>query len=87
MRPRTRNFASSDETWNFTVRSDRFRLLAISLFARLFISPQRTFFFPGVSVSLGRGLILPRLQELVRFRIEAVEEFFFGLDHHNVIAR
>ena len=29
----------------------------------------------------------PRFQELVRFLIEALEEFFFGLDHHHVIAR
>src|SRR6266851_2593756 len=42
IRPRTRNFASSEETWNFTVRSERFRWAAISLLARLFIRPERT---------------------------------------------
>src|SRR5713101_7807602 len=42
IRPRTRNFASSEETWNFTVRSERFRLEAISLLARLFIKSERT---------------------------------------------
>src|SRR6267378_1435208 len=42
MRPRTLNLESSDETWNFTVRSERFREAAISLLAKLRMIPEST---------------------------------------------
>jgi hypothetical protein len=42
MRLWTLYLASSEETWNFTVRSDKFSSLAISLLARLRRMPSRT---------------------------------------------
>src|SRR5450755_391786 len=42
IRLRTWNFESSDETWNFTVRTRTFRETAISLFASARTRPART---------------------------------------------
>jgi hypothetical protein len=39
---RTSNFTSKAETWNFTVRSERFSLAAISLFVRPFVTSSNT---------------------------------------------
>src|SRR5271157_5417324 len=39
---RTLNLVSNEETWNLTVRSERFSWEAISLLARLFKTPSKT---------------------------------------------
>ena len=84
IRPRTRNFVSSGETWNFTVRSERFSEAAISLLARLHMTPPNTSCSRRVNLT-ERPTECPACSSFSAFSVRPFGGFRRGFHHHRIV--
>ena len=84
MRPRTLNLASKEETWNFTVRSERFSSEADFLVCETAENAVEDFLFAASEPNSALDLV-PCLEKLFSFFLQATQAFLRCGNHNHVI--